>query len=144
MGPGSKGQNGDAVVLASIAFGYPNAACQGAPETLCRCAGKEPMRKYNNVVYLRLNDEQLRKLDSLSHLSGNSHNYVLRKLIMGKEIRQRPNLDYREMALEMARLGNNINQYVKKANTLNTISKSDIREVISLMRQVRSLVSPLE
>ena len=63
---------------------------------------------------------------------------------MGKEIRQRPNLDYREMALEMARLGNNINQYVKKANTLNTISKSDIREVISLMRQVRSLVSPLE
>lgn len=102
------------------------------------------MRQFNNVIFLRLNDEQLERLDRLSHLSGNSHNFVLRKMIMDKEIRQRPNLDYREMAMEVARIGNNINQYVKKANTINDISKSDIREVVSLMRQVRAIVSVLE
>ena len=96
------------------------------------------MRQYNNVVYLRLNDEQLERLDRLSHLTGISHNHVLRKLIMDKEIRQRPDVDFLALVTAVDRLGNNINQIAKKANTNNAVSYADMKEVSSIMRKIRS------
>ena len=137
MGPGSKGQNGVAVVLASIAFGDQMPLVRVPPETLCRCAGKEKMRERNNEFHIRLNDEEYRKLDWLSHTSGTSFNQVIRKLIMGREIRQRPNADFAALVCSIDRLGNNVNQIAKKANTNNAVSYADMKEVTAIMRGVR-------
>ena len=105
------------------------------------------MRQFNNVVYLRLNDEQLERLDRLSHLTGISHNHVLRKLIMDKEIRQRPDVDFLALVTAVDRLGNNINQIAKKANETNNIYAEDVEklreEVSQLCRMLSTFVSTL-
>ena len=138
MGPGSKGQNGVAVVLASMGFGYPIPLVRVPLRPYAAVRERRKMRQYNNVVYLRLNDEQLEHLDRLSHLTGISHNHVLRKLIMDKEIRQRPDVDFLALVTAVDRLGNNINQIAKKANTNNAVSYADMKEVSSIMRKIRS------
>lgn len=76
--------------------------------------------------------------DLVSHLTGISHNHVLRKLIMDKEIRQRPDVDFLALVTAVDRLGNNINQIAKKANTNNAVSYADMKEVSSIMRRIRS------
>ena len=96
------------------------------------------MRERNTELHLRLNDEEYRKLDWLSHTSGTSFSQVIRKLIMGREIRQRPNADFAALACSIDRLGTNINQIAKKANTNNAVSYADMKEVSSTMRQIRS------
>ena len=96
------------------------------------------MRERNNEVHLRLNDAEYRKLDYLSHTGGISFNAVIRKLIMDKEIRQRPNIDFLALLTAIDRLGNNINQIAKKANMNNAVSYADMKEVSSIMRKIRS------
>ena len=95
------------------------------------------MRERKNELHLRLNDEEYRKLDQLSHHSGISFNSVLRKLIMEREIHQRPDADFSALASAVDRLGNNINQIAKKANTNTVVSYADMKEVAAIMRGVR-------
>ena len=95
------------------------------------------MRERNNEFHIRLNDEEYRKLDWLSHTSGTSFNQVIRKLIMGREIRQRPNADFAALVCSIDRLGNNVNQIAKKTNTNNAVSYADMKEVAAIMRGVR-------
>lgn len=96
------------------------------------------MRERNNELHLRLSDEEYRKLEWLSHTSGISFSQVIRKLIMGREIRQRPNADFAALVCSIDRLGNNINQIAKKANTNNAVSYADMKEVASTMRLIRA------
>jgi hypothetical protein len=56
---------------------------------------------------------------------------------MGREIRQRPNADFAALACSIDRLGTNINQIAKKANTNNAVSYADMKEVAAIMRGVR-------
>lgn len=60
---------------------------------------------------------------------------------MGKEIRQRPNADFMALATAVDRLGNNVNQIAKKANTNNAVSYADMKEVSSIMRKIRSEIN---
>lgn len=99
------------------------------------------MRERNNELHVRLSEDEYHKLDQLSHASGISFNAVIRKLIMGKEIRQRPSVDFAALNCAIDRLGNNINQIARKANTNNSVSYADMKEVTAIMRQVRSEIN---
>ena len=138
MGPESKGQNGIAVVLASMGFGDQIPLVRVPLRPYAAVRGWRKMRERNNEVHLRLNDAEYRKLDYLSHTSGISFNAVIRKLIMDKEIRQRPDIDFLALLTAIDRLGNNINQIAKKANMNNAVSYADMKEVSSIMRKIRS------
>ena len=138
MGPDSKGRNGFAVVLASIAFGDPNALVRASLRPYAAVRERRNMRKRNNEVHLRLSDEEYKKLESLSHISGNSYNSVIRKLILGKEIRQRPNVDFAALNCAISRLGTNVNQIARKANVNSAVSYADLKETASIRRMIRT------
>ena len=99
------------------------------------------MRTRTNEVHVYLNDDEYKKLDHISHVSGISFNSVIRKLIMDREIRQRPDVDFAALNCAIDRLGTNMNQIAKKANTNNAVSYADMKEAASIMRQVRAQIN---
>ena len=95
------------------------------------------MRTRNIPIQVMLNEEEFRKLDSLSHTSGLSFSAVLRKLIMNETIRQKINPDFRSLARAIDRIGNNYNQIAHKVNATGTASFEDLNESAKLLREIK-------
>lgn len=113
-------------------------ACQGFPETLCRSAGKETMRNRNYEVHVYLNEEEFRMLDRLSHKTGLNFSTIVRKMISGATLIERPNRDYRELVRSIDRIGNNYNQLVHRANMTNNLTQEDMQQSDLLLRSIRN------
>ncbi len=90
------------------------------------------MRTRKRAVQVYLNEKEHEKLEQLSRFSGNSHSAVIRKLITGKEIRQRPDLNFRALAMEISAIGNNLNQIARRANQMQ-VTTADLKEAKLLM-----------
>ena len=84
-----------------------------------------------------LNEPEFRKLDTITHKSGTSFSVVIRNLIMGHELRERPNADFLTLARSFDKIGSNINQIAKKANTEDIASVADLKEVNKLLKDMR-------
>lgn len=125
------------IVLASMGFVYTYPACQGSPETLCRKRKGGLMRERNIQIHIMLNEPEFRKLDTITHKSGTSFSVVIRNLIMGHELRERPNADFLTLARSFDKIGSNINQIAKKANTEDIASVADLKEVNKLLKDMR-------
>lgn len=125
------------IVLASIAFVSTNTLVRVHLIPYAALRERRNMRTRPYDIHLMLNEEEFRKLDSLSHASGLSFSALLRKLIMSETIRQRPNSDFRSLARAIDRIGNNINQLAHKANLIDAVSKEDATKAVTLMREVR-------
>ena len=97
--------------------------------------GYEEMRTRNRAVQVYLNEKEYEKLEQLSQFSGITHSTVIRKLITGKEIRQRPDLDFRALAYEISAIGNNLNQIARRANQMQ-LNTADLKEARALMREI--------
>ena len=138
MGPGSKGQNGVAVVLASIAFVITNALVRVSLRPYAAVRGGFTMRNRTEPIQVYLSKKEREKLDSLCKKGGTSYAVLFRKWIMETEIRERPSADFMALATSIDRLGTNINQIAKKANTNNSVSYADLKEVASNMRMIRA------
>lgn len=54
---------------------------------------------------------------------------LIRALIMGQEIRQRPPAEMPELLRQMSAIGNNINQIAKVANSSKFVRQEDIKEI---------------
>ena len=93
------------------------------------------MRTRNRAVQVYLNEIEYEKLEQLSRFSGNTHSAVIRKLITGKEIRQRPDLNFRALAMEISAIGNNLNQIARRANQMQ-VTTADLKEAKLLMREI--------
>ena len=93
------------------------------------------MRTRKRAVQVYLNEKEYEKLEQLSRFSGNSHSAVIRKLITGKEIRQRPDLNFRALAMEISAIGNNLNQIARRANQMQ-VTTADLKEAKLLMREI--------
>ncbi len=96
------------------------------------------MRTRTEPIQVYLSKKEREKLASLCEKSGTSYSVLFRKWIMETEIRERPSADFMALATSIDRLGTNINQIAKKANTNNSVSYSDMKEVTSTMRQIRA------
>lgn len=125
------------IVLASMGFVMTHPACQGSPETLCRKRKGGFMRTRNIPIQVWINEEEFRHLDDITHKSGTSFSVVIRNLIMGQEIRERPNADFLALARSFDKIGANINQIARKANTEDVASADDLKEVKKLLREMR-------
>ena len=124
------------IVLASMGFVMTYPACQGSPETLCRKRKGGFMRTRNIPIQVWINEEEFHHLDDITHKSGTSFSVVIRNLIMGQEIRERPNADFLVLARSFDKIGANINQIARKANTEDIASAGDLKEVRKLLREM--------
>lgn len=70
----------------------------------------------------RLYEAEYQYLKKQVDLSGFPMEVYLRRLIAGKEIKQRPPEKMTELLRQLSAIGNNINQIAKVANTYKNIS----------------------
>ena len=96
------------------------------------------MRNRTEPIQVYLSKKEREKLDSLCKKGGTSYAVLFRKWIMETEIRERPSADFMALSTSIDRLGTNINQIAKKANTNNSVSYADLKEVASNMRMIRA------
>ena len=69
-----------------------------------------------HMVSARLTEEEWQKLRKLCAVSGLPVSALLRELICGVTIRQRPPKELHDLYTEINRIGTNINQIARKAN----------------------------
>jgi len=94
-------------------------------------------RTRNNVVYLRLNDDEYRILQEKCKLSKhrNISDYLRQQIV--EDIIYYIDYKYlRKYNYQLGKIGTNINQIAKKANQTNSIYQSDIEE---LKKEMESL-----
>ena len=96
-----------------------------------RLTGREviEMRKRRKAVLFRLTEKEYEHLQDLSEKSGLKMEPLIRKLIMGQEIHQRPPAEMPELLRQMSAIGNNINQIAKVANSSKFVRQEDIKEI---------------
>lgn len=98
------------------------------------------MLKRNKQVIIRLTDKEYETLHTKADTAGISMNLFIRRLIDGCKIRPRPPDSYKELAREIAAVGNNLNQITHLANSTGYISPEQIQRVTALMSQIWQLV----
>lgn len=84
---------------------------------------------------VRLDGSDQHALEELCAASGLSASTVVRKLIHGTTIQQRPQLELHELYTAVNRIGNNINQIARHANS-GFADANDIVEVKVLMQKL--------
>ena len=93
------------------------------------------MPEKTHMVSVRLTDAERERLRQLCTISGLPVSAVLRQLISGVTIRQRPPKELHDLYAEINRIGTNINQIARKANA-GFATKDDMRELLFLMKAI--------
>ena len=79
------------------------------------------MRKRNVQILFRLNDEEAAYLYELVERSGHSKEALLRSMLMGYRLCEKPDPEFYKIMRELSAIGNRINQLAAKANALNFV-----------------------
>ena len=91
------------------------------------------MRKRNIRIQVRLDD--------IAKSKENISDYI-RKLILGKEVKEKPDYEFYEVMKQLSKIGVNLNQIAHKANSTNVIDKDyynqEAKEWHELSRQIKS------
>lgn len=98
------------------------------------------MRSNVKSVLVRLDEKEYARLQELTEITGLKREPVIRRLILGAELRPRPPDAYGDLLRELSAIGNNVNQIVYWANAKRGISDERILEAQELVRQALRLV----
>ena len=93
-------------------------------------------------IQVRLNDIEYEKLlDDIAVSKANISDYI-RKLILGKEIKEKPDREFYKIMKQLSKIEVNLNQIAHKANSTNVIDKDyynqEAKEWHELSRQIKS------
>lgn len=103
------------------------------------------MQKHRYIKYgLWMSEEEDRALQKICNQTGLSRAAILRKMITGSPIKERPNADFLSLTDAIDRIGVNFNQLVRKANTTGNVSNSDLKEAKRTYQQVLRLMREWE
>ena len=81
------------------------------------------MRKRNIRVQIWLNDIEYEKLKKDAEKENITISEHIRKLIVGARLKEKPDYKFYEVMKELTKIGINLNQIAKKANSLNVLDK---------------------
>ena len=87
------------------------------------------MRKRNIRKDIMLNDIENEKLISDCKRANISYGEYFRKLLMEKEIKEKPGIEFYEVMKQLSKIGVNLNQIAYKANSTNKIDKDYYKQV---------------
>ena len=93
------------------------------------------MRERNIEFHIRLNDIEYEKLEEMSLKSKLSRSEVIRKLILEKDIKEKPGKEFYKVMNELSKIGINLNQIATKANSTNDIDKDYYKEQVNYMKE---------
>lgn len=81
------------------------------------------MRKRNIRKDIMLNEVENKKLIADCKKANLSYGEYFRKLLMEKEIKEKPGIEFYEVMKQLSKIGVNLNQIAYKANSTNNIEK---------------------
>lgn len=87
-------------------------------------------------ITVRLTDKEYAKLREMSETSGLKMEPVIRKLLVGYEIRPRPNATSIKLIKELSAVGNNLNQIAHLANATGKITEDQWKETHQLLEKI--------
>ena len=96
--------------------------------------------KAHKTLTLRLDASQYAHLHRQAEITGLKMEPLLRKLIMGVNLRPRPPDAYAALLRELSAIGNNINQIAHNTNAKKGAGQTDIDEAVKLVHQLYRLV----
>lgn len=99
-------------------------------------------KKTTYELCLRLNTDEVQKLQTDAENSGLSRSAYLRRLIMGAKIRPRPPKELQELYTEINRIGNNINQIARSVNA-GIASPKTAEESLFLLHKIYMLMDKM-
>lgn len=86
------------------------------------------MRKRGLRIDVMLNEIEYKKLMDDVEREKTSYSDYVRKLIMKAELKEKPDYEFYNVMKELTKIGINLNQLAKKANTLNFIDKDEYKK----------------
>ena len=98
------------------------------------------IRKRNIRISVRLNPQEYRMLKERCRESGLTIGGLMRSLLCGCTIKQRPPDSFKGLARELSAIGNNINQITHLANSTGYVTQAQAEQIIALLNQVWMLV----
>lgn len=98
------------------------------------------MRKRNHFVGVWLSEQEYQQLEQLCEASGLTASVLLRKLILGSQLRPRPPDAYAGILRELSAIGNNVNQIAYRANARKGITDVDVQHGLELIHKAWKLV----
>ena len=102
------------------------------------------MRNRKIPIQVMLNESEYSVLKQMRERSGMSYSTMIRRWIMSRPIKERPNVDFLRLTDEINQIGVNFNQLVRKVNTTGVASESDLREAKRTYQQVHRLMREWE
>ena len=101
------------------------------------------MRKRKYSLHVMLDEKEWENLRLLEEYTGLKRSVIMRKMICGVEIKQRPDPGFREVRVAVDYIGNNINMICHHANVCRLIDNEDLRLTREYMAEVRDILRDL-
>jgi predicted phage-related endonuclease len=79
------------------------------------------MRKRNNRIWCRLNDQEYQQIQKNIAVTGLTQEAYLRKLILGIQPKEAPPLEYHELIKNLIHIGQTLNQIAAKYNSIGML-----------------------
>lgn len=92
------------------------------------------MTNKNQRTHLYVDNESRARLEYLARVSNQSMSAVFRQIIQGAAVKEMPPADYHAMTAQLYRIGTNLNQLSKVANTTGHIDKAAVDELGAELR----------
>ena len=86
------------------------------------------MRKRFIRIEVMLNEEEHQKLMSDISKEGTTYSDHIRKLIMNVELKEKPDYEFYNKMKELTKIGTNLNQLARKANSLDIIDQDEYKK----------------
>ena len=96
------------------------------------------MRKRNVQILFRMTEEEAEYLYELVRKSGYSKEALLRAMVKGYRLCEKPDPEFYKILRELSAIGNRINQLAAKANALDYIDTPMLQEEVARWRQFQT------
>lgn len=98
------------------------------------------MRSKQKFVGAWLSEIEYHHLRQQMDKGGQSASDILRGLLMGLDVKPRPERDTAALLRQLSAIGNNINQIAHTANATRSVTSSQVKELRKLLEEVWQVV----
>lgn len=96
--------------------------------------------KRDNEIKLRLNDEELARLNGMVERTLFSREAFLRGMLAGYRIRERPPVDVPQMIMQIRRIGITLDRLLRRAQETGFIDAPELRRAMDSNRQMEKAI----
>ena len=99
------------------------------------------MKKRAHAMCLRLTELEMQTLTDKAKKAGMSREQFCRSILDGAEVREMPNIEYRQFIRELRRIGSNIDQILRIAYTKAPLQVPDLKKALSNLVELEDRIS---